>query len=493
MNLNLCKYLWMVTTVTLWATNLTFAQENLTFEEAESRTRTQSHVTKQSEFLKQEKEQELKAARGTFYPKISLSGTYVYMPEDLHMDLTPVKDAITPLYKGLSKYGVFSAPPIPDDIVTAKARKKLAEGLVAIEEGEWDKTLQKQQFASVNLNASLPLFTGGRLHAKRNAAKLDIEDAELEAETKNNQLTTELVKRYFGLYLAKEMENITQEVDEAMKKHLDYAEKMRERGILAQAEVLHAKMHKAQAERNLMKAKRMSKISNRALLTTLNDSSMRDITPISKLFYLEHLPEITHFEQEALANNPSLKKIESKKKLANIGVKVKNAGYMPTVIAMGTYKLWDYQVSEMVPDWTVGVGLSWTLFDGLARERERKSAKLKLAQVGEFQQKTEKDIITGIEKYYQEMLIALEEIHELVPARDFAEEYYRVRQKAFKEGMATSTDVVDANLARVKVKTERLKAAYRFDVALAKLLELCGTSDQFIRYQTSTDAKTDLY
>lgn len=502
MNTQIKRYLliiFAITTISHFAMAQDGEATKLTFEEAMSLTKQQSHVVKQSEYLKQQKEQELKAATGLHYPRIGLSANYVYMSEDLHLDLTPVKDAISPIYQGLSQFGVFSGVPnpqggvLPDQMSTMYMRQQFEKGLAALEGGEWNKIIQKQQFAAVNLTAAVPIYTGGKINAKHKAAKLEIEDAVLEAKSKNNKLTTELVERYFGLCLSKQAEQVRQEVLDAMQKHLDDAIKMKEQGMIAKAEVLHAKVFHSQADRDLKKAVRITSISNRALLNTLNDSSQRDILPISALFYIEDIEPMSYFEQEAQKNNPSLKRVESKKSLAQIGVNVKTASYLPSVAAFGTYDVWNWELSEYVPKWTVGVGLKWTLFDGMARGRNRKSAQLKLSQVNEFEQKVSKDIQTGVEKYYQELQMSLEQIKDLETAGEFTNEYLRVKEKAFHEGMASSSDVVDANLTMVKVKIERLKAMYDFDIALAKLLELCGMSDKFISYQTSPKAKTEVF
>lgn len=472
---------------------------NLTYEEALSMTLEQSPVVKQSNYLKEQKKQELKAVRGIHYPNIGLSASFVQMSDDIHLDLNPVKDAITPLYEGLSNFGVFSGVPnpaggvLPDQMSTQYMRGQYAAGLEEIEVGEWDQTIQKKQFATVNLTASLPLFTGGKIMAAKKAAQLDVDDAELEGIAKSNQLKSELTERYFGLCLARQAEKVREEVLQAMKDHLSDAEKMKAEGLIANAELLHAKVYFSEAEREFKKALRTSTITNRALLNTLGDDSENQIYPMSNLFYLDELEPLSYFLEEADKNNPVLQKIESKKSLAEVGVKVENSKYLPSVALMGTYDVWNHDLSPYVPQWVVGVGLKWTIFDGAAREHKRKAAKLKVSQVTEFEQKANKDVQTGIEKYYQELQMSIEQIHELEAAQEFTDEYYRVRQKAFHEGMATSTDVVDANLSMVKVKIEKLQAAYQFDVALAKLLELCGLSDKFSSYQTSAKAKIETF
>lgn len=472
---------------------------NLTYEEALNLTLDKSHVIKQSAYLKDQKKQELKASRGIHYPNIGLSASFVQMSDDIHLDLNPVKDAITPLYEGLGNFGVFSGVPnpgggfLPDAMSTQYMRNQYLQGLDEIETGEWDQIIQQKQFATVNLTASMPLFTGGKIIASKNAAKLGVKNAEFEGVEKTNQLKSELVERYFGLCLSRQAEKVREDVLQAMKEHYEDAEKMKNEGIIANAEILHAKVYYSEAERELKKAVRMSSIANKALLNTMGEDSEYQIHPMSDLFYVEEMEPLAYFQQEAEKNNPLLNKIESKKSLAELGVKVENSNYLPSVALMGTYDLWNYDLSPYVPHWMVGIGLKWTIFDGAAREHKRKSARLKVSQVAEFEQKATKDVQTGIEKYYQEMKMSLEQIQELEAAQQFTDEYFRVRQKAFQEGMATSTDVVDANLALVKLKIEKLQATYQFDIALAKLLEISGLSDKFQDYQKSDKAKIETF
>ncbi len=49
--------------------------------------------------------------------------------------------------------------------------------------------------------------------------------------------------------------------------------------------------------------------------------------------------------------------------------------------------------------------------------------------------------------------------------------------------MATSTEVVDAEVMLAKVKTAFLLAYYQYDVALINLLSVCGTPEQFHQYK----------
>jgi hypothetical protein len=86
----------------------------LTFEDAMHIMKEQNPGLQQAKQQIKQKEYELKAKKGLYAPHVSLSAKAISMSDMLHLDLTPVKDAITPLYSSLGNYGVFSGVPNPD-------------------------------------------------------------------------------------------------------------------------------------------------------------------------------------------------------------------------------------------------------------------------------------------------------------------------------------------------------------------------------------------
>ena len=68
-----------------------------------------------------------------------------------------------------------------------------------------------------------------------------------------------------------------------------------------------------------------------------------------------------------------------------------------------------------------------------------------------------------------------------------------MRRKAFAEGMATSTEVVDAEVMLSKARIAVLLAYYEYDVALANLLSLCGAPERFERYSLCGRTESHLF
>ena len=83
------------------------------------------------------------------------------------------------------------------------------------------------------------------------------------------------------------------------------------------------------------------------------------------------------------------------------------------------------------------------------------------------------------EKNRRELQNALEQYQGYGPIMELTAEVMRLRQTAFAEGLATSLDVVDAQLSITRAQTGRAQAAYDYVVALAALLESIGHSERF--------------
>jgi len=167
--------------------------------------------------------------------------------------------------------------------------------------------------------------------------------------------------------------------------------------------------------------------------------------------------------------------------------------FRSTIALTGIYDVVDYDLSPYIPQWMVGVGLNWTVFEGVSRQRKVKSAQFKQEQVEQAGLKAEEDIRTVIRKLHQQLGMQVDQLNELDKTLEFAKTYVDSRQKAFHEGLSTSTELVDANLLLAKVKIDRLQAMYSYDVTLATLLQVCGTPEMFLNYQSSDLAITEKF
>jgi outer membrane protein TolC len=438
-----------------------------------------------------QKQQEQKAAFGLFLPRINIMSTYMLMKEDIHLDLTQVRDAIAPLYNTLGNYGNFSGVgSYPDAVSTQIVRSQLLNGYQNVMNGDWDQTIQKKQFGFIAAGLTQPIFTGGKIILANKAARVNTSEAEIQQKEKYDETYCELVERYYGMVLNNHVIDVRKQVLSTMNEHLSDAEKMEKEGVIANAEFLGAKVYYAEADRELKKSVHQSTIINQGLINTLalGDSGSM-INPVSELFYLDSIGSLDSYLGSAKSNSVLLQQVEKKQQLADLNYKAQWSETMPQIAAMGSYNLADKDLSAYVPDYYLGVGLTWNIFEGTSQYHKIKAAKYQQEQADNFYDKASSDIETAINKYYNELSMYLEQIEALNTTLQFAEEYYRVRQKAFAEGMATTTEVSDAELQIAKAKIDQYNAVYNFDLSLSKLLYYAGLMDKFDEFRQSPSAK----
>ena len=180
-------------------------------------------------------------------------------------------------------------------------------------------------------------------------------------------------------------------------------------------------------------------------------------------------------------------------RMAEEGMRAQRSAFLPQIVAMGGGSFYNYQVAGFVPRWAVGVGVNIKLFDGLNREYKYSAAKQTVRRVGELQNKAGQDVAVLVEKLYNQMMNYRNQMTSIDASLAFAEEYLRMKNAAFLEGMSSSSDLIDAELNLAGVRTERLQAAYNYDLLLAQLLEAAGISEEFPTYARRSDARQILF
>lgn len=412
----------------------------------------------------EQKKFDKKAALGLYSPRFSLNAFYGYFGRDLtiDVDMRPIKDRLN------AAGGSFPVPlPIgslfPDTI---------------------SQTVQNEQFFTLNASMLWPVFTGGRIYAANTAAKANYNIAQAGMNSKYSELGSQLAESYFSLRLANEVIALKKEVVNSMNEHYRKALKLEKAGMLAKVERLHAEMALSNAERSLEESQRDARLAVSALKSLIN-SNDDNITPSTPLFIIgaENIEPLVYFQDLAAQTNPKIKQIDGASELARAGVINSRASFMPHLNVFAMANIYDYELSTLSPDVMVGVQMSINVFDGLQNYHKYKSSKSAENSVKLLHARAEKDIRTLVEQQYITMENARADYVSNEKTIAFAEEYLRARNKAFSQGMATSLDVVDAELALSNAKMAAILAAYKFDIALVKLLATSNTFSTFETYR----------
>jgi outer membrane protein TolC len=388
--------------------------------------------------------------RGLYWPTVGIVGRYAHLNDELFVDLSPLHDLLSALNPGAL------IPPL-------------------------SATVLRNDPVKATVNASWTVFAGGRIRAANRAAEAGLDVADAERRGTRHELTTELADRYFKRRLAADVLNVRKQALETLDRHVEDAQRLQQAGQIARTESLRAQVARAEADRDYKVAQRDVALASAALRATLG--SDQDVEPATPLPAAPTLEPRERFAATADSGNADLRRLAALKQQSRQGTSAAKAEYLPAVRLFGQAELFQARLNTTTdPKWIVGAELQWKLFDGLGREHRVAAAKLAEQEVGTRREGARRDVATLVQSRYDEYVSAVEQYTTLQSSLDLAEESLRSEQRAFAEGVGTSLEVVDAELARSRIQVERLNAQYDAVLALARLLEASGESDRLPEY-----------
>ena len=411
-----------------------------------------------------------------WYPTISAAGAYVHMsnPVEVHQPLNQFTDP--------AKEYVHSI--LPNDQFISSLLDKIGQNTLTL-------PLISQNVTSIDANLTWPIFTGGkRIYASKIGKKL-VSVAEVNREQVSANQQALLIESYFGLRLGQRVVEVKAETYNSLKTHYDQALKLEQQGMINRAERLVAQVSMEEAKRELESARKDLEVASQALKSLINIGEEQEIRTTTSLFINESIPSANYFKEMIPFNNYLVNQLKLQENIAGDQLKIGRSGYLPNIALIGKQTLYaDGLDKYLMPRTMIGVGFTWNIFDGLDREKRIRQARLTSQSLAIGKEKAVSDLQVGVDKFYSQMQNAMDNVKALNTTLEMSNELVRIREKSFKEGMATSSDVVDAEVVLSKVKTAFLLAYYQYDVALANLLSICGIPETFHQYRM--DGKTEI-
>lgn len=412
-----------------------------------------------TKYAEESAHRERQAAIGLFMPQITLRGGYAHLDKDVKIDFNPMLTSLAPIIgEGLGALGI-----------------------------DLSYTLQRRNTAFFGGDVVMPLFAGGKIWVANRAAKIEERRTKEQSKQVRGALVVEIVERYFGVELAQRAVAIREEAVAVVGAHLHDVALLKREGEAVESDLLYAEFRMAEAERDLQRARLQLETANRALQTSLGVEM--EVLPTTPLFLLPEVEPLSYFSSQSLSLNPQLGEVESMRELARANLQLRRAELMPEIMAVGAMNFCNYQLSPLVPRMAVGVGLNFKIFDGLRSEYRTASARLQLRRVEALEQKAEQSVKLLVEELYNSLQALLVSVAAVERSERFATEYLRAKQLSYREGLAISTDVVDAVLNLSRARIEMAQTAFDFDVALARLLEASGMSEEFEQYSLRPTVK----
>lgn len=325
----------------------------------------------------------------------------------------------------------------------------------------------------------LPIYTGGAISAKIAASEASVAQSRAETRATGLALDLDLAKKYFGVQLADSIEHLRESLLADQEKELAKANRFFAKGVISKLERLSVEVARDQAKRDLLSAKTDAQVARRELTGLLRIDSIPQLS--TPLFVAStSIGTLNEWMGKASASNPRIAAALSQRAQAEEGVKAARSAWAPQFYGFANYNFIRHYLSITEPDWIAGVGVKFTLWSNRDRNESLSAARSLVTKAEAGIAETRNVIETAVETAYLRTEQTQYQYSLTLSTLELAKENFRLRQKAFLEGLSSSTELNDARSKLLAAEIGRRVAAYRFVVAWASLNALAGTPESFI-------------
>lgn len=333
-----------------------------------------------------------------------------------------------------------------------------------------------------------PIYTGGRLQALTRAAGAEVEAAGHDRDAARADLKLEITRSFWAVMTARAALDVVRQALDRTSAHLTDVRNQLSVGLVPPSDVLtieaqqaHQRMLSIEAativETTTAEFKRLVGLDQAAPFELIPSGSVG--VAVSPQLYLD--PAVpANAAVEARANRPERKSLLLRMTAADERIAAASAGSLPVLTTIGGYdlarpnpKIFPIQ-DAWKPSWDVGVNFRWSLFDGGRVRAETAEAAANRRAVEARLRDFDASVEVEVRQRMAELTSAVAAIEAAGVGVKAATEARRVIAERFSAGVATNTDVLDAQTALLQAELDLTRARASAELANARLQRALG-------------------
>jgi outer membrane protein TolC len=322
------------------------------------------------------------------------------------------------------------------------------------------------------LEVGYDLFTAGRRPARIRAAQEQVRFDRLELERLNEQTRLDVANVYYDLQQAGEQVRIMQAAVNNARRSLQDAIALEEGGLVAQFDIVRARVQLANTEQELIEAQSQQDITRRQLVQLL---SLSESANVSAADPVRQAGEWTRSLEDSILlaykNRVELQQQLAQRRIAQQQRRIALADAKPQVSLFANYQVLDDLDDEfdLQDGYAAGARLRWNFFDsGAARfGAAQENANQAIAEAGFAQ--TRNQIRFQVEQAYKNLQANARSTQTASTALQQAQQGLDIARTRFEAGVGTQLDVIAAENDLTRAEVNRLRAILNYNRALAAL------------------------
>jgi len=329
---------------------------------------------------------------------------------------------------------------------------------------------QARNHYQTKLSYMLPLYTGGKLTEYGRITDAMHRMSQLDTQKLLNTKIFQTKKAFYDISLVENyisnLRKIINNID-----HLETIVKsMRKEGYAQEIDMLEVQARKSEALSMYNQAKLNKDLAYQFLSFLLDE----EVSSIVKVSDMAKMPMTN--TQSLEASNIDIQKALLGLEVSKMALNVEESNYLPTVGAFGEYgsaddELWNEFSKKDA--YTVGVQLTWNIFNGGTDQANLEKAKVNHMKVGDQVSLAKSGIALKVKKLQTEILSKNADVKSYQNQLKFAQKVYENYQTRYKEGIVSISDVLikqskelEVLLQLLTLKNERNTKIFEFNSLL---------------------------
>lgn len=331
------------------------------------------------------------------------------------------------------------------------------------------------------LDLQWPIYSGGRADALVRAARAEREAAGSDLLAARADLKLEITRAFWALVTAREAEEVLTQAVDSLDAHVRDTRSRLEQGLVPPNEVLSAEAQRSRERVLALEARNTRAVAEADLRRLIGGEDAGAIVPQASGDEVPPKPEeIGTLISEARRLRPERQAFQQRAAASRAREAAAGASARPQIGLAGGY---DYarpnprifpRADAWDDSWDVSVNVSWSLWDGGRRRAEQAEAtagtRAMEARAGEF----DRQLTLEVRQRSYELDSSRAAIEAASDGVKAAVEARRVLRERFAAGVATSTEVLDAETAVLQAELDRTRAISNARLARARLERAVG-------------------
>jgi len=332
----------------------------------------------------------------------------------------------------------------------------------------------QDQFTTYGFKATQLLYDFGKTSSNISASKYALQAKEMEALRARNYTAFDFTLAYLDLLESEKLLTVTAEEVKRYEAHRKDTEARYKAGVITRNELLQADVTLSDSLQRLLTAENSRSLKASRINSLVQKPLNDEVRPEEIQSDPAAGMSLDDAWAVAEAENPEIKDLEALIRAKEEGLSSIKSEFLPSIYVSGGYEYLENQYMVHQDNWSFIAGVNLNLFAGGASNGKIRMAAGELKALRMTRDKLLDAVRLEVKRAYLDIQSSVRKIEVTRTAVAQAEENLRLQKLRYREGVGTTTEVLDAVTLLTTAETNSWKALYGLKRAEAGLLYAMG-------------------